>query len=161
MLSQPSPPRSPGPADRARIALLDHHGEPDWIVAKLADATPAIVQRARQELQAAGHIPAQDPGLSPDAYSSRPPAGQRAERELMRDPARSNLILADMADCHVTTILKVRRQLEALGAIPVLGAWDRRRRTEPRARQDHDAQRAELPPPAAQHGPRPVRDRWP
>lgn len=128
-LPHPSPPLSAGPADRARIALLDHHAEPDRIVAKLADASPAIVQRARAELQAAGHIPARDPELSPDAYSAGPlSASQRAGAELLADPARSNLIISDLASCHVTTVLKVRRQLEASGAIPAVDRWERRRR---------------------------------
>ena len=123
----PSPSLSPGPADRALTVLLDHHAEPDRIVAKLADVTPGTVQRVRASLQAAGHIPARDPELSPDAY--RPAtASQRAEAELLADPARSNLIISDLASVHVTTVLKARRALEAAGAIPVLDRWERRRR---------------------------------
>jgi hypothetical protein len=40
-----------GPGDRARAALCDDWDQPDAIVAKLADSTPAIVARARALLE--------------------------------------------------------------------------------------------------------------
>ena len=51
MLSHPSPPRSPGPADRARIALLDYWDEPDAYVGKLAGCSATTARRARIELE--------------------------------------------------------------------------------------------------------------
>ena len=129
MAGHPSPSLAPGPADRARWFLIDQWELPDSALVKLADATPAIVRAVRRELEAAGAIPARDPGLSDDAWTPRPPAaGERAQAELLADPARSNLIIADLADCHAETVIKARRELERLGAIPVVGRWQRRRR---------------------------------
>jgi len=122
----PSPPLSPGPAERALACLLDQPDEPDWIIAKLAGCRPSTVRRARAQLEALGHIPAREPELSEDAY--RPPSpSRRAEAELMADPARSNFMIAGLAGCHRDTVIKMRRQLEARGEIPAIGAWDRKR----------------------------------
>lgn len=149
----PSPPLSDGPAGRARLALLDHWDEPDAFLVKRALSTLGIVQRARAELEDLGAIPVRDPGLSDDAYTAGP--GQRAEAELLADPARSNPIVADAARVHLHTVARVRARLESLGEIPVVTRHERRRRPgsgagdqrEPRGVADSDLTRyPELPP---------------
>lgn len=92
------------------------------------------------------------PGGHPSPALSPSPA-DRARFELLADPWRSNMIIADCAACHVDTVHRARRELEAAGAIDTVGAWDRKRRPgsgrgdqyRPAGHQDHDAQRIELP----------------
>lgn len=45
---------------------------------------------------------------------------ERAAAELRRDPARSDLLIADIARTSVKTVTPMRRQLEAAGEIPVI-----------------------------------------
>ncbi len=85
------------------------------------------------------------PGGHPSPPLSPGPA-DRARFELLTDPWRSNRIIAGLAGCHVDTVHRARRELEERGVIDQVGAWERRRRTDPHAHQDHDAQRIELPP---------------
>jgi hypothetical protein len=50
--------------------------------------------------------------------SRNPGAAGRARYELIRDPARSNRIIAAAARCDATTVQRARRQLQDAGAIP-------------------------------------------
>lgn len=58
-------------------------------------------------------------------------AGERAEAELERDPARSDRVIALEARCDHATVHKARRELQAAGVIPALATPQRARRPYP------------------------------
>jgi hypothetical protein len=61
-----------------------------------------------------------------------PGAALRAEQELIRDPARSDALIAPQAGCAAETVSRVRHSLEASGTIPVLPSAARLHRSHSR-----------------------------
>ncbi len=62
---------------------------------------------------------------------SRRPATQRAAQQLITDPQRSDLALAELASVSFTTIARVRFRLESLAIIPVIPPAGRLARPRP------------------------------
>jgi hypothetical protein len=115
---------------RAEAALLRDPARTNPAIARLTRTNPGTVMRIRHQLERAGLIPAWRKQWPP-SYG-RPHAGITAE--LLRDPRRSNRVIAGLAGGAHMTVTKIRHELERAGQIPVYRAPSSRRARVPAAR---------------------------
>jgi DNA-binding transcriptional regulator YhcF (GntR family) len=126
---KPAKPRAPTARERAELEV---RRDPNKTIMEVADqlgVSRNTVLRARRRLREAGALPTSRKRNAPQMVSNskpdsppwRPSVKERARRELLRDPTRSNVAIAKLLGCTHGHVAETRNKMLAAGELPPPG----------------------------------------